>query len=229
MHYTYNFSTEQEKFAHKIFCALVDNFPKTFFTGGTVRDMLLQKNIFDFDIATEALPKQIIEILQHYKINFDSSHERFGVISVRDKKYSIEMTTLRTEVYNGSRYPKVSFTNNMLQDSMRRDFTLNSLYFQPILKQLSDFHGGIEDIHNRIIRLIELTQIKLEEDPLRIVRGYRFALTLNFSFEVQTKQLLEHNLHLLKNISQKKILMEVKKISSTQLQQTLLQVMHKNT
>ncbi|MDQ3018647.1 MAG: hypothetical protein M3Q64_02140 [bacterium] len=228
MHYIYNFNTVKEKFGIKVYNALVENFSKTFFVGGTVRDMLLQKTVHDIDIATIATPEQVAAALHANSITFDNANQKFGIITAKQNKDSVEITTLRKDIYTNSRYPKITYVTDIIADSKRRDFTINSLYFSPILQKILDPNKGVIDLENHVIRFIGDAQKRITEDPLRIMRAFRFQLELQFGFEIKTAHALQKNLHLINTISQRKLLSEIKKISSKHLQQKLLQVMHKN-
>ncbi len=231
MKYKYAFNDSlQEQFGEKIFTALVENYSKTFFVGGIARDMLLQNKIFDIDITTEATPEQIIILLQNQKIEYNNVHKKFGVITAFTKNCSVEITTLRTELYpTDSRYPHVTFITDNRLDSIRRDFTINALYYQHNANEISDFYNGLKDLHAGILKFIGDPELKIQEDPLRIIRAYRFQIQLNFNFEKNTLVALQKNMHRIKTISQNKFNVEIKKITDVHLQNKLFQVMHKNT
>ena len=218
-----------EQFGLQVYNLLVDNFSKTFFVGGMIRDLLLHKKISDIDITTSATPEQVIKLLQGSDYQLDSSHKSFGVIKVKSKTGGIEITTMRTEQYATSRYPKVKFTTSLLIDSKRRDFTANSLYFQAKANIIYDPQDGLQDINKKQIKIISDPKTKLSEDPLRIVRAYRFSKQLNFQFETKTKQALEKYFPLLKNISKSRIESEIKKSTNVTtkkyLQQKLKQLL----
>ncbi len=113
MFYSYNFNTPYEQFSLTVYHVLVENFSKTFFVGGAVRDMLLEKSISDIDIATIATPNEVIYVLQKNNIMYNDAHKKFGVITAILQNFSVEITTLRTEVYNNTRYPVITFITDV--------------------------------------------------------------------------------------------------------------------
>ena len=228
MHYQYNPSSEKELFALRVYNILVENFSQTFFVGGMIRDLLLHKPVTDIDIATEVTPDTIIALLEQHSITLDDANKQFGITVAKNNDTEIEIATLRTDTYTGSRYPKVTFTTDVQQDSTRRDFTINSLYFKAKTGEILDFHNGVMDIENKVLRFIGDTLKRIEEDPLRIVRAYRFHFTLQFAFAPDTEIILQHNLHLLKNISAQRIETELQKCNN-EVKNKIVALMHKNT
>lgn len=206
---------------------LVENFSNTFFVGGMVRDLFLEKKISDIDITTSALPNQIITLLQTNHLDFDLSAKRFGVIKVNLRDGQVEIATFRKETYTINRFPKITFTKSLKLDSKRRDFTINSLYFQAKHNLLTDPHNAVGDINKRIIRLIGQPEDRLREDPLRIIRAYRFAAELNFTLEPNTKIALTTTLPLVVKLSQAKILSEINKSHSKKVKTYLAKVFRK--
>ena len=230
MQLDYHPRTKLEKFGQRICGLLVDNFPQTFYVGGMVRDVLLGKNISDIDIATEALPGQVAKILSANKIHADSINARYGVVMAKAGKLQAAITTFRKDLPSRGRYPKIAFAAGPKQDSSRRDFTINALYLSPKTGQILDFHQGLEDITSRHIRFIGKPASRIKEDPLRIVRAIRFAITLNLKIEHQTDLALEKYFDLVKTVTRSKLYSELKKIrhpAQRKIAETILQ--HKKT
>lgn len=216
----------------KIYSLLVENFSETYFVGGMIRDILLGKKITDIDIAIKASPDKVIPLLRNHGYSLNTSAQRFGVVSVETDSKLIEITSFRKEIYDGSRYPKIVLSKSLATDSKRRDFTINSLYFNVKLNKIIDPHNGLKDLSTGTIKLIGDPITKLNEDPLRILRAYRFARQLNFHFEQLTKEALENKLNLVNNLTQAKIISEINKSSSrnvkTFLQKKFHKYLHKN-
>lgn len=229
MKFSYSYSTIDESRANKIYYLLVENFFKTFFVGGTVRDMLLHKKLTDFDIATEGLPENIIEIAKNNQLKVDARGAKFGVINLVLNNTKVEVATLRKELGSDSRYPEVKFINSTKIDSQRRDFTVNSLYFQAKTSQILDYHGGVKDIKAGMIRFIGNPSKRIQEDPLRVIRAYRFQLDLGFKFESRTQQALEQHSKLIQKISRSRIEKEVLKLRAKQMQHKLRTIINKMT
>jgi poly(A) polymerase len=221
MNYKYIPKNNLEKFGYKIYSSLVENFSQTFYVGGMVRDILLKKKVGDIDIATEATPEEVISILKRKNISFNLSHKNFGIVVASYKNLKVEIATFRKDVYTSTRYPKVSFCKTPKEDSKRRDFNINALYLSPKLNKIFDFQNGLKDLNNNKIKFIGSPDVRIKEDPLRILRGIRFALNLNFSFEEQTKKFIEKNFYLVNTLTKTKIENEILKIKNIKLRNNL--------
>lgn len=229
MRYEYIFKTKKEKIAEKIYLILVENFSQTFFVGGTVRDMLLGKKLTDFDIATDASPNEVIKVLNKHKIKLTTVHKNFGVVMAESGGVPIEITTFRKDIYSNSRFPKISFTKSLLIDSKRRDFTVNSLYFKPISNEIIDPQNGLKDLKLKVLRFIGNPDKKINEDPLRIIRAYRFAIDCHLKFEAKVETALVKNFSLISKLSKQRIDSEIKKIKDKTFQKRLRVIINKKT
>ncbi len=214
MKISYKPKSQNEKFGINIYNLIVEKYPQTFFVGGMVRDLLLGKKINDIDIATTATPEQILKVLRNKNVSTEEAGKQFGVISARHGRTSIEIATLRKETYASSRYPKISFVTRPKIDSMRRDFTVNALYFQPKTGQILDYHKGVEDIKNKTLKFIGNPRKKIKEDPLRIIRALRFSLELNLSISEGTLWAIKNNFSLVNNLTDSKVKKEIFKLKN---------------
>lgn len=201
-----------EKFGFKVYSVLVENFTHTFFVGGTVRDLILNKNILDIDIATSATPAEVVFVLNKNQIYTNSAFKNFGVIEAVAKKLKVSVTTFRKETQTKSRYPKIAFTPNIKLDSQRRDFTINALYFSPKSAEILDFHQGLTDLKKKQIVFVGNPQKRIYEDPLRILRAFRFALNLKFKLSKKAFESINKNFYLTKQLTKSKIQTEIKKV-----------------
>ncbi len=176
--------------------------------GGTCRDFLLGKVPNDFDFVTSATPDQEKAFLPEA----DYSFARFGSIKLKKDGQEIDITTFRKEgEYKDFRHPSsIQFVLSPKTDSRRRDFTINALYLDPQGNVL-DFHGGMEDLKNKIIRFIGDPETRIKEDPLRILRAERFAKRLGFAFEPKTGEAIERLRPLLEKLNPEKVKEEMKK------------------
>ncbi len=217
--------TKLEKFGNKVLNLLVDNFPQSFFVGGTVRDLILEKKITDIDIATSAKPKQVMEILEASGIKYSFEHQNFGVVAAKQGSLNIEITTFRIENYKHNRYPKIKFTNSVLKDSQRRDFTINSLYFKPNFN-IIDYHRGIRDIDNKTIRFIGIPSVRIKQDSLRIIRALRFSAGLNFQIETKSLNAIKQNFNLIDKLTQSKLKFELAKIKNKLVYKKILKILN---
>jgi tRNA nucleotidyltransferase (CCA-adding enzyme) len=202
------------KFGVGVYDLLVDNFPQTYFVGGTVRDLLLRKTTTDIDLATAAKPDEVMQLLDQHKINFDLRHKQFGIIVAFNKSSSVEIATFRKESYSHSRYPKIEFAKDAKADSQRRDFTINSLYLSLKRQKILDFHHSLRDLKLKTIRFVGNPHKSVKQDPLRIVRALRFALSLNFSIEKTSLLAIKKHFKLLSTLSKSRLSTEVSKIKN---------------
>ena len=180
-----------------------------FAVGGTVRDFLLGKDIKDFDFVTDATPSEMKLFLDNYNDVF----EKYGVIIYKLDEIRIEITTLRKEAdYQDSRHPnKVIFVKSIEEDYLRRDFTINALYMDQNGK-VFDLCGGVNDLNNRIIKVIGNIDKRMNEDPLRILRALRFSLVLNFNLDEDLRIFIQNNIDLLKKLNYAKVKQEIMKM-----------------
>lgn len=152
-----------------------ENGYKLYVVGGAVRDFLLGKKPKDFDLATDATPEIINELLEG-KYNIHNVGRQFGLskVSTKDFPEGIEIVTFRKDIGQGRRPDAVEFTD-VETDALRRDLTINALYYDVVNKKVLDFVGGIEDIKNKVVRTVGDPNLRFEEDPLRKLRVIRFA------------------------------------------------------
>lgn len=179
--------------------------------GGYVRDMLMKKVPHDEDITTSATPEQTEMLFSDF--NVIETGLKHGTVTVIIDHIPYEITTFRTEsTYSDGRHPdNVSFTTSIEEDLSRRDFTINSIAFNPE-KGLVDPFGGRQDIENFVLRCVGTAKERFTEDSLRILRGLRFASVLGFSIESETKKAMFECAPLLKNISYERIFVEIVKM-----------------
>lgn len=190
---------------------------EAFVVGGSVRNHLLNLEISDFDVTTNARPEQVIEIFKD-KYNIVETGLKHGTVTIfkhgKNQK-GIEVTTYRSEtVYSDNRHPDVvTFEDNYKDDASRRDFTINSLYYSPITNKIEDPFNGVEDIKNKVIRCIGNPDTRFQEDGLRILRAIRFMSVLDgFTIDQETKEAIFRNKDLLYKISKERIRDEFNKI-----------------
>lgn len=176
--------------------------------GGTSRDFLLGKEIVDFDFVTDATPDEMSVFIPKLDITFS----KFGTckLLINDKK--IDLTSLREEgEYTDSRHPSyIKFVKDINIDYKRRDFTINAIYIDENY-DIIDPTGGLNDLKNKILRCIGEPNVRLKEDPLRIVRALRFAKVYDLKIEENLEKAIMHNYHLINVINPAKIVEENKK------------------
>ena len=179
--------------------------------GGCVRDFLLGRTPFDFDITTNALPEVTKEIFSDFRVI--ETGIKHGTVTVLIDGEPYEITTYRIDgEYKDNRRPEsVSFSTRIEDDLSRRDFTMNAIAYNPY-DGLTDRFGGSEDVSQGLIRAVGDPYLRFDEDALRILRAIRFSSTLGFAIEKRTAEAILDKCHLLKNISRERILVEFKKL-----------------
>lgn len=178
-----------------------ENNYKLYIVGGAVRSFLLDKEIKDYDLITDAKPDEIKKILSGHKILTHA--EEYGVLIVVLENDTYEIATLRRDgTYKNNRHPDfVVFTDSLEKDLSRRDFTINTLVYDIINDKILDPLNSNKDLANKIIRTVGNPNDRFKEDGLRILRALRFAIQLNFDLTPITIQSCIQNRRLLSNIS----------------------------
>ncbi len=198
---------------------------EAFLVGGCVRDMVMGQVPKDWDIATNAHPEQILAVFEHLKT---VNENKFGTVTVLnmepiatedrrevpDKNNQVQITTYRSEgKYSDFRHPdSVSYETELAKDLERRDFTMNALAYDPHKGHLFDLYKGQKDIKDKIIRTVESSKERFQEDALRMLRAVRFSCTLGFSISHETMEAIVSEGELLKNVSNERIRDEIIKI-----------------
>ncbi len=178
--------------------------------GGCVRDMIMGREVNDFDITTNATPEEMKAVFKNERIL--ETGIKHGTLTLLYEKEPVEITTYRIDgEYEDSRHPtNVSFTRNLRDDLSRRDFTMNALVYNEGEGVLDLFYGK-EDIEKRQIRAIGNPCARFTEDALRILRAIRFSSTLGFEIEKETKKAMVECAPLLHKIAGERIQVELEK------------------
>lgn len=192
---------------------LKENGYQAYVVGGAVRDFLMGKTPHDYDLTSDALPSQISDVFKDFYQ--EHSGEKHGTIRVIVDHKPIEITTFRCdEGYTDYRRPdNVEFVKDVYIDSKRRDFSINAFYY--FEGHIYDFHEGLEDLNNKVIKTIGNPSTRFHEDALRILRAIRFSAKLGYEIESKTKTALLDCKEELNLIAKERILIELKEISST--------------
>lgn len=195
--------------AQKIINKLKENGYDAYIVGGCVRDALLGRAPYDYDITTSALPQTVKQIFPK-TVDTGISH---GTVTVISDAVPYEVTTFRVDgEYLDSRHPvSVSYTKRVEHDLARRDFTVNALCYNHD-EGLVDVFGGVRDLEQRLIRAVGDPYLRFSEDALRVFRGIRFAATLGFEIEAETERAIFDCKDNLKNISVERIYVEWSKL-----------------
>src|SRR6056297_456790 len=185
---------------------------EAYFVGGAVRDILMDKDPSDIDIATSATPQEVNDAFENVKFVGES----FGVSLVTIEGETFEVATFRSEKdYEDGRHPNdVKLVKDIFSDSSRRDLTINSIYLNPINNKIVDLFEGQKDIKNKRIKFVGNPLKRIKEDNLRILRAIRFASTMNFELIYEDMEAIRRNAFLIKNVSNERIKMEFDKAFS---------------
>ncbi len=188
---------------------LQDHGYKALFAGGCVRDMIMGKKSADYDIATNALPQDVMHIFE----KTIPVGVQFGVIIVVKEGYNYEVATFRTEgSYSDGRHPDYVAFSTPEGDVRRRDFTINGLLYDPIKNEILDYVGGQEDIKTGVIRTIGDPIERFTEDKLRMIRAARFACRFNFPIYEETRKAIIKLAGNIQVVSAERIREELEKI-----------------
>ena len=182
---------------------------KSYLVGGCVRDMMASQEPKDFDVATEATADQTIKLFRGaLRIG-----RRFPIVHVRFERQFIEVTTLQKEPVSLWRrlFGQVK-PSSLMEDAVRRDFTVNALYYSLAEKVCHDPLNGIEDIEKKIIRSIGDADLRVQEDPIRMLRALRLAAKLDFTIEPSLKAAIHEHKELLLTGSAQRLFQEMVKI-----------------
>ena len=159
-----------------------------YFAGGSVRDRLMKCRTHDYDIATDATPKQVKQLFGHVLL----VGAQFGVAVVVHKKETVEVATFRTDAtYTDGRRPDAVTFATPREDALRRDFTINGMFYDPVSREVIDYVGGQRDIERGLIRTIGSPDARFAEDYLRMMRAVRFAVRFGFTLEPATRRAIK--------------------------------------
>ena len=197
----------------KIYEIFAKNKAPVYLVGGSVRDMILGKEINDFDFATPLTPDKIREIFHREGIPTYPVGIEFGTVGVMIGGKEVQITTFRKkEKYSSqSRKPEVEFGGTIEEDLSRRDFTINALALSPQGELIDPFKGG-EDIKKKIIRTPLSPDTSFQDDPLRMLRAFRFQAQLGFEIEEGTFSSIRKNAFRTLYLSPERIQMEMDKL-----------------
>jgi poly(A) polymerase len=181
--------------------------------GGALRDRLLGIDSHDQDYATDADPDAVESLVRALGATVTTVGKRFGTIGVRVQGYWSEITTFRGDSYaGGTRWPDVTFGASIEEDLARRDFTINAFAEDAYTHRFLDLYGGRQDLADRLIRAVGDPATRFREDPLRILRGIRFASQLDFAVEPATLAGMQETADLIPELSQERVTTEIDKL-----------------
>lgn len=181
-----------------------------YLVGGCIRDTFLGKFPKDYDLCTNALPEDIINILKNSNIQYNLQGEHFAVVVAKmEDDYEIASFRSDTKVEGSNRHPEVKLGVTMADDCKRRDFTINALFMDLSNCDIIDLVGGINDLENKIVRCVGNPMDRFEEDHLRKLRAIVRCVSDDFGIHMDTFNSIIINPEL--NISNERIMWELKK------------------
>ncbi|MCX7945321.1 MAG: HD domain-containing protein [Deltaproteobacteria bacterium] len=186
------------------------NLYEAYLVGGSVRDILLNREIDDWDVGTSATPAQIMRL---FKKTYPTGI-RHGTVTVIYKGVKFEITTFRGESdYRDGRHPeKVRFGVSIEEDLSRRDFTINAVAYDPLANVIIDPYGGIKDLNQRLIKCVGDARQRFSEDGLRSLRAIRFASILGFRLHKDILPAIKDTLSVFRKVSIERVREEILKI-----------------
>lgn len=196
-----------------------------YFAGGWVRDHVMGHDSNDIDIATSATPQEILDLFPKTILVGLS----FGVVIVVIDEHQFEVATFRRDVeYTNGRKPESVEFCDPREDALRRDFTINGLFYDPIDHKIFDYVDGVNDIKKGIIRTIGNPHERFLEDRLRMVRAFRFASRFSFHIDLETQTAIRENAEtLFPSVSMERIWQEFCKMANSEQIDTAFIDMHR--
>ncbi len=218
------YQTEIPKEVMMVIAVLQNASYEAYLVGGCVRDIFMGSTPKDYDITTNATPEQIISLFP--KTFYENTYGTVGVVTCgedlgtvcSDESVKIvEVTPYRLEsTYSDNRHPDtVKWSNNILDDLGRRDFTVNAMAYNPVTREIIDPYNGQSDIESKIIRAVGEADTRFQEDALRLMRAVRFMSQLDFDIESVTRESISKNSALLNNVSRERVKDELVKLIMT--------------
>ena len=207
---------EMSEHALKVLYRLKKARYESFLVGGGVRDLLLGLHPKDFDVATNATPEQVRKLFGNCRLigrRFRLAHVHFGrdIIEVATFRASHDQASGEGVTKDGM-IVRDNVYGTLEDDAWRRDFTVNALYYNIYDFSIVDYTGGLNDIENKVIRIIGDATERLQEDPVRMLRAVRFAAKLNFKIEASLSESIKENIHLLDGVPVARLFEEVLKL-----------------
>jgi poly(A) polymerase len=200
----------------KVLNRLVSHGFQAYIVGGSVRDLLLHKAPKDFDVATDATPNQIKNLFRNGRI----IGRRFKLVHILFHRDIIEVATFRSHTPLDDNHQtnergmlvRDNVFGSLDEDAWRRDFTINSLYYNMSDSTIIDFTGGVDDVQNKLIRMIGDPITRYKEDPVRMLRAVRFSAKLHFKLAPETEAPFPEISYLITHVSSSRLFDEMTKL-----------------
>lgn len=205
-------ASSQGEAAYKVAEKIIDAGFECWWVGGAVRDMLMGYLPKEIDMATSAMPRDLITLFP----KSDDSAADLGAIVVSQSGHTFELTTFRQDdSASDGRHPEsVRFCKDLRKDALRRDAAINAIYWNPVSRELQDPCGGEADLQERVVRFIGEPSERIKHDALRILRMIRLRAAIKGQYDPATYQALRANAKLTSALSGTRILGELEKLLS---------------
>lgn len=186
---------------------------RAYIVGGATRDLLLGRRPKDFDVATSATPEQVVKLFRRARM----IGRRFQIVHVMHGRDMIEVSTFRAiqpdaQTDEHGRVLRDNVWGTIEDDALRRDFTVNALYYDPVADELLDYHDGVQDLKQKLLRMIGDPAMRYREDPVRMLRSARFAAKLGFKIEPKTRAPIAELATLIQNVPPSRLFDEMLKL-----------------
>ena len=187
---------------------------KAYIVGGAVRDLMLGGTPKDYDVATNATPEEVRAVFRRSRI----IGRRFRIVHVLFGAETVEVSTFRTadlsdaQTDEHGRVLRDNVFGSQADDATRRDFSVNALYYDPVEETVIDYHGGVKDLRNKVLRIIGDPETRYREDPVRMLRVTRFAARLGFTIDPKTRAPIKQLASLLSNVPSSRLFDEMMKL-----------------
>lgn len=184
--------------------------------GGPVRDAFLGRPVTDLDFTTDATPDETLRIVEPIASATWDVGRQFGTIAARIRAEQVEITTYRSDVYDGeTRKPEVAFGDTIEDDLLRRDFTVNAMALRLPQRELVDVHGGVEDLLAERLHTPQTAEVSFRDDPLRMMRAARFTAQLGFTVSDEVRQAMTDLADSIEIVSAERVRDELVKLLDT--------------
>ncbi|NLS91016.1 MAG: CCA tRNA nucleotidyltransferase [Planctomycetaceae bacterium] len=213
VHHSSNQPEAARSFAVEVVRTLREAGHEAYWAGGCVRDRLLGREPKDYDVATDAQPRQVRKLFGHRRTLAVGAS--FGVITILGPKGAgqIEVATFREDAgYSDGRHPDAVHFTTAQEDASRRDFTINGLFYDPLEERVIDYVGGQDDLRLGQIRAIGNPVERFTEDKLRMLRALRFTVTFDFQLEPQTLDAIRQMAEQIRVVSPERISAEMRQV-----------------
>lgn len=203
---------------------------QSLWAGGCVRDQLLGKEPKDYDVATNALPADVIQLFGEQRTVPVGA--AFGVVMIPGptrRHGQVEVATFRSDgQYLDGRRPESVLFCSAEEDAKRRDFTINGMFFDPLQEQVLDYVGGQDDLQRRLIKAIGDPHARFGEDHLRMLRAVRFAATFHFTLDPQTLKAIQDLHSRITGVSVERIMQELRRMLAHPSRAAALNLLHQS-